>query len=215
MTREAFIELVRDLAQRHPAINADAAAAHAANESAYGTSALAAKHMNLWGVKAAGAPTAYWRGESVELPTWEEVNGKPVQITARFRRYDSWEQAVGDYAELVRRVYPFAAAHAADACTFLAGLFIMGPARWATDSGALRKALLILEQHGLLQHRVGVVREVVLNGYSFAERVTLAAQLLIGGKRTPRGDWYAPLGAHRARWRVDEAGARIDVTRVK
>lgn len=148
MNRSEFLAVIMSAARAFD-LSPEGAAAHAANESNYGESLLAAQYHNLWGVKATGSRTPYWNGSSVSLPTWEEVNGEVVRTSAAFRVYEDWPHAVGDYADLIERLYPYAAAHPGNPVAFLAGLFAF-ERRWATDSMALAKALRILDEHGLL-----------------------------------------------------------------
>ena len=129
-------------------IHPQAAAAHAANESGFGTSQLSrAPHRNLFGVKAMGSANAYWSGSVVTLPTWEIVGGKRVDTTAAFRTYATYRDAFADYGDLIRRLYPSAADGRDRDLTFLAGLFLTGPRKWATDPAAFDKAARILAQH--------------------------------------------------------------------
>lgn len=151
LSQRDFILAVFDSAVGVPGVNAAAAAAHAANESAYGQSQLAAKHRNLFGVKATGTLTKHWDGAKVSMPTWEVINGKNIQTTADFRAYPSWQASILDYGDIISRVYPWAALHAHEPLAFLMGIFLKGPARWATDPEAFRKAALILDAQGLLE----------------------------------------------------------------
>lgn len=152
-----FLVQVSDLALGVPGINPEAAAAHAANESGYGTSQLSSAYNNLFGLKQG----SNWSGQTVLLPTWEVIQGKNVQIEASFRVYPSWKESVKDYAEVIRRLYPWAAKHTYDPVTFLFGVFQRGPLKWATDPNALAKAVNILEVNKLLpqeanQHQLGI-----------------------------------------------------------
>ena len=53
---------------------------------------------NLFGIKA----NAQWTGKVAEVTSTEYVNGVPQQHTARFRAYDSYEQAFKDYTDLLK-----------------------------------------------------------------------------------------------------------------
>lgn len=144
MTNKEAFDTIRNMAQGIEGINPDGTAAHAMNEASYLRSVLASEYKNIWGVKAGTS----WDGETILMPTWEEVDGKTVQTKAYFRVYPDWKAAIQDYASLIRRLYPFAAKYASNPVAFLAGLFQTGPAKWATDSGAFAKALSILESYG-------------------------------------------------------------------
>ena len=126
-------------------IHPQGAVAHAANETGYGSSQLGKPpHHNLFGAKATGVHTPFWAGEAVNLPTWEVVNGRRVDITAAFRSYPDARTAFLDYGDIISRVYPDAVAGAHRDLSFLAGLFLTGPRRWATDPAAFDKITRII-----------------------------------------------------------------------
>lgn len=151
LTSRDFIERIRSIAAEFPGINPEATAAHAANESRYGRSELSEVFRNIFGIKA----TESWRGETVLLPTWEVVNGQVIQTSAMFRVYETWAHSVEDYADIINRVYPWTVAHSNHPLGHLAGLFIMGDRKWATDPQAFFKCVKILEQFGLLEQAPG------------------------------------------------------------
>lgn len=74
----------------------------AAHESGWGRREI--KHrdgsnsFNLFGVKAGGS----WQGNVAEVTTTEYVNGQPRKVTAKFRAYESYEEAFRDYAKLLK-----------------------------------------------------------------------------------------------------------------
>jgi flagellum-specific peptidoglycan hydrolase FlgJ len=154
-------------------IHPQAATAHAANESAFGASGLAQRGKNLFGIKAVGVKTPYWDGDTISMPTWEVIDGKNVTVDASFRAYNTWQESLGDYGDLVKRVYPKAAEGAGRDITFLAGLFLTGPRKWATDPSAFDKCVRILAQYagvfydgGELQH----AETLVLHNMRIADR---------------------------------------------
>jgi len=75
--------------------------AHAALESGWGRRDIrnsdGSPSHNLFGIKAQGE----WHGKSVEVNTTEYVDGFPVKERARFRSYDSYDEAFADYARLL------------------------------------------------------------------------------------------------------------------
>ena len=177
-----------------------AAAAHAANESAYGRSGLATQAHNMFGTKATGRHTPYWAGDYVEMPTWEVIDHKRVDIVAKFRAYPSWAESFGDYGDVITRVYPNAAKAGTDA-GFLAGLFLTGPLRWATDPLAFDKIARILGTNEAAFPQDGIWGEadrLVLTNLKIAERWVALTQ----SPAVLRGRFV---------WRV--RGGRIDVRR--
>lgn len=95
-----------DVARKKGAIlNARAAVAQAALESGWGTSQLAAKYCNLFGIKAGKG----WAGAKVDLPTYEwygkrDSQGRPVyeRVVASWRVYPSWSECLVDYSRLIQ-----------------------------------------------------------------------------------------------------------------
>lgn len=184
MTQAQFIAQVRALAAEVPGVNPEATAAHAANESSFGQSGLALKANNLWGVKATGQHTPFWSGDFVEMPTWEVRDGKDVKEIARFRRYANWSEAIADYADIAARVYPWAVQHADNPLGWLTGLFLIGPARWATDPAAYQKCVAILDKFDLWapsqRERLGEHAVLVDNSPSLAKAWGQVAAVLSG-----------------------------------
>lgn len=76
--------------------------AHAALESGWGKSQIlrpdGSSTHNLFGIKAG----ASWKGEVVEVPTTEYIDGQPVKMMEKFRAYASYTEAFRDYANLIR-----------------------------------------------------------------------------------------------------------------
>jgi flagellar protein FlgJ len=55
--------------------------------------------FNLFGIKATGG----WKGKVAEVRTTEYSDGTPHKTTAKFRAYDSYEDAFRDYAKLISK----------------------------------------------------------------------------------------------------------------
>lgn len=69
--------------------------AQAILESAYGTSTLATKANNLFGIKDNDA----WDGKTYTVVSKEEVNGKLVNKKSKFRKYNSWADSIADHSD--------------------------------------------------------------------------------------------------------------------
>ena len=67
------------------------AIAQAALESAWGTSGLATKYNNLFGIKGS------YGGNAANMATWEVYGGVRYDIKANFRAYPNWETSIKDY----------------------------------------------------------------------------------------------------------------------
>lgn len=71
--------------------------AQACIESGYGTSSLAYKYHNYFGMKCGSS----WKGASVNLKTKEEYNSQLVSIRDNFRVYSSMEDGVVGYFNFI------------------------------------------------------------------------------------------------------------------
>lgn len=69
--------------------------AQAILESAYGTSELATNANNLFGIK----DNNTWKGDTYVVVSKEEINGKLVGKTSKFRKYVSWSDSIADHSE--------------------------------------------------------------------------------------------------------------------
>lgn len=83
---------------------------------------------NLFGIKA----TSSWKGKVAEVTTTEYIGGVPRKVTAKFRAYDSFEEAFKDHARLLTQSprYSETAAKAGSPRQFAMGLQQGG---YATD----------------------------------------------------------------------------------
>ena len=96
---------------------------------------------NIFGVKA----TKDWTGRTVNATTTEYVNGQPKKVVERFRAYDSYEDALTDYASVLKsnpRYAPVVEA-SRDAAGFAHG---MQKAGYATDPQYAKKLISIMRQ---------------------------------------------------------------------
>ena len=89
-------------AGRELGVPAQGILAQAALESGWGKREIkqadGSPSFNLFGIKA----NAQWTGKVAEVTSTEYVNGVPQQHVARFRAYDSYEEAFKDYASLLK-----------------------------------------------------------------------------------------------------------------
>src|ERR1700710_2940496 len=71
--------------------------AQSAIESAWNASFLARKAFNLFGIKANTA----WHGQTINMPTYEYLNGKRILIQVDFRKYSNLEAGLQDHADFL------------------------------------------------------------------------------------------------------------------
>jgi flagellar protein FlgJ len=96
---------------------------------------------NVFGIKA----TKDWTGKTVVATTTEYVNGVPHRVRAKFRAYDSYDEAMADYANMLKNNPRYASvingAHSAEG--FAQG---MQRAGYATDPEYAKKLMSIMQR---------------------------------------------------------------------
>tara|TARA_R110002110_G_scaffold37601_2_gene124027 strand:- start:5808 stop:7445 length:1638 start_codon:yes stop_codon:yes gene_type:complete len=99
--QQGFVSAVYNAARAIglPDTQARVAAAQAALETGYGRSV---KGNNYFGIKAGSS----WSGPTQNFKTWEDVGGKRVNITDKFRSYKSPKESLRDWASLMERRFP-------------------------------------------------------------------------------------------------------------
>ncbi|CAG4905939.1 flagellar assembly peptidoglycan hydrolase FlgJ [Paraburkholderia gardini] len=119
----------------------------AALESGWGKSEIkkvdGSTSHNVFGIKA----TKDWTGKTVSTVTTEYVHGKPQRVVEKFRAYDSYEDAMTDYASMLKSNPRYAqvlnSSH--DVNGFATG---MQRAGYATDPHYARKLISIMQKMG-------------------------------------------------------------------
>ena len=160
LTTEKFISLVGEPARNIAAesdLYASVMIAQAILESASGNSTLAqAPNNNLFGIKGT------YKGNSVQLPTREDDgSGATYTIMADFRQYETVEDSLSDYADLLSNSMGdfYAGARKSntdsfvDACDFLVG-------RYATDIFYSEKLQDLIETYDLTRFDVPLTYEL-------------------------------------------------------
>ncbi|NLP60957.1 flagellar assembly peptidoglycan hydrolase FlgJ [Paraburkholderia sacchari] len=96
---------------------------------------------NVFGIKA----TRDWTGKTVSTMTTEYVNGAPHRVVEKFRAYDSYDEAMADYASMLKNNPRYASvinnSHSAE--SFAHG---MQRAGYATDPHYAKKLMSIMQQ---------------------------------------------------------------------
>ena len=160
LTTEKFISLVGESARTIAAENdlyASVMIAQAIPESASGNSTLAqAPNNNLFGIKGT------YHGNSVQLPTREDDGtGATYTIMSDFRQYETVDESLSDYADLLSHSMGdfYAGARKSnsdsfvDACDFLVG-------RYATDIFYSEKLQDLIETYDLTRFDVPLTYEL-------------------------------------------------------
>jgi flagellar protein FlgJ len=96
---------------------------------------------NIFGIKA----SSNWTGKTVDSVTTEFVNGRPQKVVEKFRAYDSYEEALTDYASVIKNNPRYAPVIQAsrDVAGFAHG---MQKAGYATDPQYAKKLISIMRQ---------------------------------------------------------------------
>ncbi|OAJ60716.1 flagellar rod assembly protein/muramidase FlgJ [Paraburkholderia ginsengiterrae] len=147
---DAFVDKLAEPAQAASAatgIPARFIIGQAALESGWGKSEIrktdGSTSHNVFGIKA----TKDWTGKTVSTVTTEYVNGKPQRKVEKFRAYDSYQEAMTDYASLLKGNPRYAqvinSAH--DVNGFANG---MQRAGYATDPHYAKKLMSIMQKMG-------------------------------------------------------------------
>lgn len=71
--------------------------AQSAHETGWGTSRPMKEYNAFFGIK----PGSNWKGRVFSADTWEVYDGVPTNVTQLFRAYDSLEDSVADYFDLI------------------------------------------------------------------------------------------------------------------
>lgn len=105
MTKEEFLCKLGPMAQADMAktgIPASLTLAQGILESNWGSSGLTVHANNLFGIKGT------FEGQTYLCKTFEVLEGKRVEIEARFRKYPSWQASVDDHSALFLRLPRYA-----------------------------------------------------------------------------------------------------------
>ena len=145
---DAFVEKMAAPAQAASAatgIPARFIVGQAALETGWGKSEIknadGTSSHNVFGIKA----TSDWTGKTVSTVTTEYVHGKPHKVVEKFRAYDSYADAMTDYATMLRDNPRYASVLSTshDAASFAHG---MQKAGYATDPHYAKKLISIMRQ---------------------------------------------------------------------
>ena len=149
MSPKDFIEAIAPAAQtsmQATKIPASFVIAEGALESGWGSSMLAEKGLNLFGVKADPS----WKGATIDMRTREFLHGEWVIVPAKWRKYADWLDCINDHANFLldNPRYKPAFEHSDDAESFTRAVAAAG---YATDPTYAGKIISIIRGHDLTQ----------------------------------------------------------------
>lgn len=93
----AIAECNRRIANGSKFVVPSVAMAMSAHETGWGLSQQMQKYNAFFGIK----PGSSWTGRTFSADTWEVYDGVPTNITSLFRAYDSLEDSVADFYDLI------------------------------------------------------------------------------------------------------------------
>lgn len=120
------------------------AIAQAALESAWGTSSLATKYNNLFGIKGS------YGGNAANMATWEVYGGVRYDIKANFRAYPDWATSIKDYGVFLNVNSRYK--KALGLTSYKDQIKAIHDAGYATDPDYQKKIISIIEANNLVKY---------------------------------------------------------------
>lgn len=187
-TRKEFIEKIAPYAKEDmikTKVPASLTIAQAILESADGNSTLAREANNLFGIKGIGT------AGSVEMVTYEYINGVRTKIKAKFRKYNNWGESVSDHSNLFlngvswnRSLY-----HGVLGKDGITAAREVAKAGYATDPNYADKLIKLIHDNDLLKYDINDLTKEF-----FVEEITkLNARIYVMEnklKEIPAPDWF-------------------------
>lgn len=121
--------------------------AQAMLESDAGTSVLARKAENLFGIKAFD-----WTGPTITMPTQEEYNGICVTVMTTFRVYSSWNDSIKDYTKFLKENRTYRDNGVFRAKNFKQQAIALQKSGYATDTKYASKLITKIIQYRLYKY---------------------------------------------------------------
>lgn len=112
-------------------------------ETGFGSSQLMMKANAVFGIKAFES----WKGKTYSSKTKEVYDNNPVTIDAKFRAYDSLEDSVADYFDLITKSERYRKATVAESP--LECIKAIKEGGYATDPAYVQKIMIIINENNL------------------------------------------------------------------
>jgi len=120
--------------------------AQAALETGWGKSSIG---NNLFGIKARGNHSPYWKGHAITADTTEYIQGEAGIYKEGFRVYNSIEDSIRDHTHFLQTNPRYKANNVFAAETPEAQAMALQTAGYATDPNYATKLINIINQHNL------------------------------------------------------------------
>lgn len=157
--------------------------AQAIHESAWGKSDLSVQANNLFGVKA----DENWKGETIEMPTKEYINGEEIIVIAKWRKYASFEDSIRDHGKFLKENSRYENAGVFKAKDYKEQAYAIRMAGYATDPQYASLICNIIESYSLsiYDFKVGEGNKVVERAITTGMSIVGKSPYVFGGGRNP------------------------------
>ena len=157
--------------------------AQAIHESAWGKSDLSVKANNLFGVKADSS----WKGQTIDMPTQEHINGSNITVMAKWRKYDSFEDSVKDHGKFLKENPRYEQSGVFKAKDYKEQAYAIRMAGYATDPQYASLICNIIESYSLniYDFKVGDGNKVVERAITTGMSIVGKSPYVFGGGRNP------------------------------
>ncbi|MBS5928689.1 MAG: glucosaminidase domain-containing protein [Clostridium sp.] len=158
--------------------------AQAIHESAWGKSDLSVQANNLFGVKA----DENWKGETIEMPTKEYINGEEIIVIAKWRKYASFEDSIRDHGKFLKENSRYENAGVFKAKDYKEQAYAIRMAGYATDPQYASLICNIIESYSLniYDFKVGEGNKVVERAITTGMSIVGKSPYVFGGGRNPQ-----------------------------
>lgn len=151
IARKKFINTVAPYAKevyKQDKIFASITLAQAMLESDTGNSKLTKEANNLFGIKA----NKYWTGNTIQMPTKENYNGKEVVETATFRAYNNWDESIEDHTNFLKKNSIYAQHGVFAAVNYEQQAEAIQAAGYATDPNYASELITLIKKYKLYKY---------------------------------------------------------------
>ena len=157
--------------------------AQAIHESAWGKSDLSVKANNLFGVKADSS----WKGQTIDMPTQEHINGSNITVMAKWRKCDSFEDSVKDHGKFLKENPRYEQSGVFKAKDYKEQAYAIRMAGYATDPQYASLICNIIESYSLniYDFKVGDGNKVVERAITTGMSIVGKSPYVFGGGRNP------------------------------
>lgn len=163
----------------HPLFNS-VIIAQACHETGFGKSQLMMKANAPFGIKAFES----WKGKTYSSKTREFYDNNPTTIDAKFRAYDTIEDGINDYLDLITKSERYRRALTTESVYDCITEIVKGG--YATDPGYIHQIIQIIDTYKLLRYDTEI-NDKVIGNYRVGQNYSLLVNLNV---RRGAGTYY-------------------------